>query len=218
MFVRLFPSVPVPRVPGLIIALNVRNKEYFMLRTSSIDRLLSKLKNSVDKSSDDPRCHVVFRNYARRTEANEWEFYYSTDPSARVPSEFHSLFKLLLTGTKSDAVVAMTDSKIYKVTHNFTDIPVYVADKCTAAKMSILRKVVKQLDKFMNQHGADFSKAVEKNYEKVSKAYDIYSSTFNMTNYCLRDVTIEPMAHDESFATLAARGRHLNLEMLRTLK
>lgn len=216
MFVRHIKSIPVPRSAGLIIALNTTHKCYFLLSSSTIDRIISKMSKSIGKGFDfDPRLHVKFRELAWNSTPDEWEFYYSTDATAPVPQEISALYKLVLTGTGSDACINHSDRVIYKVSHNFTDIAIYVVDKSTATKQAIARKSVTQLGKYLTQHNAEFSKWVCPLRQRIEDAHRIMISTLNRTAYDMRDIYIERVERVATFITPGSQCRHMNLHALK---
>lgn len=217
MFVRMIASIPAPREHGLVLALHPRNREYFLLKANSIASMLQKFKNSISKPFEDPRVPHRIHQYVAGTTQDEWELYYTTDVNDPLPPSFSDLYKLMLVGCKSDAVTRETDSTVYKVTHNFTNLAVYVVDKCTADKQLVLRKVVKQMEKYLTQHGAEFAALVEKNNQLFATASSVFESTYNKTKYSMRDVFLEAIPVDNNFASLTAQCRNLNMKTLREL-
>lgn len=213
----MIASIPAPREHGLVLALHPRNREYFLLKTNSVANLLVKFKNSISKPFEDSRVPHRIHQYVAGTTHDEWELYYTTDVNDPLPPYFSDLYKLVLAGCKSDAVTKEIDSTIYKVTHNFTNLAVYVVDKCTAEKPLVLRKAVKQTEKYLNQYGAEFAELVEKNKVLISTASSVLESTYTKSNYSMRDVFLEAIPVDNNFASLAAQCRDLNMRTLREL-
>lgn len=176
------------------------------------------MRKCIGRSFDsDIRIHAKFREYAWNSAPEEWEFYYSTDGTAPVPYEIPKLYRLILTGTKSDVCVNTTDRIVYKVSHNFTDVPVYVVDKSTAKKSVILRKAVTQLERYLAHKKSAFSNLVLVHHERIRSAHAVMLSTFHRTAYDQRDVFIERVPEDPKFVTLTNQAREMNMELLRSL-
>lgn len=215
MFVRHLESIPLPCKAGLVLALNTTHKKYFLISSSYIDTTIGKMQKCVERSDDSiTRIFAKFREVAYRSELSEWEFYYSLDPKAIVPGDIAKHFVHVESGSACEASCSKAGRSVYKVTHNFTDLPIYVVDKSITTKSAIMKKVVAQLEKYLTQTGSVFAHHMRKDRHRVAKVHWTYDTTLRRTAHDPRDVTFELVADSDEFATHASQAQDLNLRAL----
>lgn len=222
MFVRPLDCTPTPRTSGLVISLHKQSKKYFLNTASDIQRYLRNLSQFITQQEGDSLGFLEFRNLAKDTDLSDWEFYYSTEPSAPLPQEIQHHCFYMYSGVASDAVISRKSARaIFKVEHKNTNFPVYVVDKCCAKKRVVLRKAVSQLKKYANAgERAWYAEFICKNPSMFNRALDVFECSLeNLGRYSIHDVRYEPITFDDkSFVTHTAAAAHLNLLALRNWK
>ena len=215
MFVRHLESVPLPQKPGLVLALSRKDKSYFLLSSTFIERLISKMLKCITSPTDkEIRIFSKFKRLAQGTELSNWEFYHSTDLDAAVPADIHRFFQHIDSESTLEYSCVKEGRSIYRVEHKFTNLPIFVVDKAITTKEAILRKAVAQLTKYYTQPAASFAPIVEDFLGRLGQFVEIFEQTAKRTAYDLRDVSFEKVDDSASYATHASRASDLNHDAL----
>lgn len=215
MFVRHLESIPLPNKGGIVLALNNKHKKFFLISSSFIDTTIWKMRKCIGRSFDSKmRIFSKYREIACVSAKDDWEFYYSLDPKALIPRDISAHFVHVESGSACEAGHNKAGCAVYKVTHNFTDLPIYVVDKSITTKSAIMKKVVAQLEKYLTQSSAVFAHIRSKDRYRVAKVHWTYDTTLRRTAHDPRDVSFELVADSDEFATHSSQAMDLNLRAL----